>query len=147
MMRAADALRALSRYAYPATLVSVASALQAALPVSPTRPVGHFPIERQAGMTSSTALQGYRGHLRAATSSLSITVRVAASSGGRAAPKAQGCAATVVLVVTVSYGRHSAWSRDTVLIYDPPPGVHVLNRRTAPTYRVHRNMVSVRFPL
>jgi plastocyanin len=145
MMRPADALRALSRYAYPATLVSVASA--AALPVSPTRPVGHVPTERQASMTSSSAPQGYRGHLRAATSSLAITARVAASSGGPAAPSAQGCAATVLLVVTVRYGPHDAWSRETVLIYDPPPGVHVLTRRTAPTYRVHRVMASVRFPL
>ena len=147
MMRAADALRAVSRYAYLATLVSVASALQAALPVSPTRPVGHLPLDKQAGMTSSTALQGSRGQLRAATSSLSITVRVAASSGGRAAPSAQACAATVGLVVTVSYGRDGAWSRDTVLIYDAPRGVHVLNRRTVPTDRVHRATASVRFPL
>jgi plastocyanin len=147
MMRPADALRALSRYAYPAILVSVVGS--AALPASPTRPVGHLPTptERQAGMPSSTALQGYRGHLRAAMSSLSITARVVAASGGPAAPSAQGCAATVVLVVTVRYGPHDAWSRDSVLIYDPPPGVHVLTRRTAPTYRVHRAMASVRFPL
>jgi plastocyanin len=145
MMRPADTLRALSHYTYLATLVSVVAA--APLPVSPTRPAGHLPTERQAGMTSSTALQGDRGHLRVATSSLSITARVAASSGGQAAPSAQGCAATVVLVVTVSYGRHGTWWRDTVLIYDPPRGVHVLNGRTAPTDRVHRDMASVRFPL
>jgi len=145
MMRPSDTLRALSRYTYLATLVSVVAA--APLPVSPTRPVGSLPTERQAGMTSSTALQGDRGHLRVATSSLSITARVAASSGGQAAPKAQGCAATVVLVVTVSYGPHGTWSRDTVLIYDPPRGVHVLNGRTASTDRVHRDMASVRFPL
>src|SRR5207237_709292 len=77
----------------------------------------------------------------------SITARVAASSGGQAAPKAQGCAATVVLVVTVSYGPHGTWSRDTVLIYDPPRGVHVLNGRTASTDRLHRDTASVRFPL
>jgi plastocyanin len=145
VVRPTDALRALRRYAYPATLVGVASA--AALPVSPTRPVGPLPAERQVGATSSIAQQGYRGHRRAATSSPSITVRVVASSGGRAAPKAQGCAATVVLVVTVSYGPHGAWSRDTVLIYDPPPGVRVLTGRTAPRYRVHRHRASVRFPL
>jgi plastocyanin len=142
MMCPPDALRALSRYAGLATLVSVVA--PAALPVSPTRSVDHLPTERQAGVTRSTALQGYRGHLRAGTSSLSITARVVASSGGPAAPETQGCAATVVLVVTVSYGTHDAWSRNTVLIYDPPPGVHVLNSRTAPTYRVHRDMASVR---
>jgi plastocyanin len=141
----ADTLRALSRYAYPAILVSVASA--AALPVSPTRPVDHVPTERQAGMTSSIALQSSRGHVRAATSSLSITTRVAASSGGPAAPTAQGCAATVVLVVTVRYGPHDAWSRDTALNYDPPPGGHVLTRRTTPTSRVHPDRASVRVPL
>ena len=149
MMRPADALRTLSRYAYPVTLVSVASAV--ALGVSPTGPVGHVPPERQAGLTSSTVLQSYRGHrgadLGAATSSLSITARVAASSGGPATPKAQGCAATVVLVVTVRYGPHDAWSRDTVLLYDPPPGVRVLTSRTAPTDRVHRALASVRVPL
>ena len=143
MMRPTDALRALSRYAYPVTLVSVASAV--ALGGSPTRQVGHLPTERQAGMTRSIALQGSRGHLGAATSSLSITVRVAASSGGPAAPSAQGCAATVVLAVTVSYGPHGAWSRDTVLLYDAPPGVHVLTGRTAD--RVHRDRASVRVPL
>ena len=147
MIRPTDALRALSRYAYPVTLVSVASVLQAALPVSPTRPVGYLPVDRQAGLISSLALQGYHGPLRAGTSSLSITARVAASSGGPAAPEAQGCAATVVLVVTVSYGPHGAWSRDMVLIYDPPRGVHVLNSRTGPTYRAPRNTASVRFPL
>jgi plastocyanin len=144
-MRPTDALRALSRYAYPATLVSVASAV--ALGGSPTNPAGHLPTKRQAGMTSSSALQGSRGHLRAATSSLSITVGVAASSGGRAAPTAQGCAATVVLLVTVRYGPHEAWSRDTVMIYDPPPGVHVLTSRTAPTRRAHPDKASVRVPL
>jgi plastocyanin len=146
-MRSADALQAVSRYACLAILVGAASVLLAARPASPTRPAGHVPIERQAGMTSRTALHGYGGHLRAATSRLSITARVAASSGGPVAPQAQGCAATVVLMVTVSYGPHDAWSRDTVLIYDPPPGVRVLNRRTAPAYRVHRDMASVRFPL
>src|ERR671937_503414 len=50
MMRPADALRALSRYAYPATLVSVASALQAAVPVSLTGPVSHLRAQRQAGV-------------------------------------------------------------------------------------------------
>ena len=146
-MRLVDALRALSRYACLAILVGVASALQAALPAGPARPVGRLPTQGQAGRPSSTALQGYRGHLRAATPGLSITVRVAASSGGPAAPKAQGCAATVVLAVTVSYGPHDAWSRDTVLLYDAPPGVHVLTGRTAPTDRVHRDRASVRFPL
>src|SRR5919202_6531029 len=77
----------------------------------------------------------------------SITVGVAASSGGPAAPKAQGCAATVALLVTVRYGPHDVWSRDTVLLYDPPPGVRVLTRRTAPTDRVHRAMAPVRVPL
>jgi plastocyanin len=147
MMRPADALRALSRCAYLAILVIVAATLLAALPARPTRPIGHPPIDRQAGVTSSTALQGYGGHLRAAPSSLSITARVAASSGGPAALSAQGCAATVLLVVTVRYGPHDAWSRETVLIYDPPPGVHVLTRRTAATSRVHRAMASMRFPL
>src|SRR5918911_4958043 len=127
-MRPPDALRALSRYAYPVTLVSVASALQAALLVSPAGPGGHVPAKRQVGGSSSIAVQGSRGPVRAAMSSVSITVRVAASSGGRAAPKAQGCAATVVLVVTASYGPHGAWSRDTVLIYDLPPGVRVRTR-------------------
>src|SRR5439155_3054618 len=146
-MSPTPALRAWSSYACVVALLSVASPLHADLPVSVTQPAGPLAIQRPVGVPGSTSLQGYRGHVRAAVSGLSITARVTASSGGRAAPKAHGCAATVVLVVTVAYGRRRAWSRDTVLIYQPPREVHVLNSRTSTKYRAHRDTASVRFPL
>src|SRR2546423_2827191 len=146
-MSPTPARRAGSSYACVAAFVSVASPLHADLPVTMTQPAGAVPVERPIGVPGNTSLQGYRRHLRATVSGLSITARVTASSGGRDAQMAHGCAATVVLVVTVAFGRRRAWSRDTVLIYQPPRGVHVLNSRTSTKDRAHRDAASVRFPL
>ena len=134
-MAPADVLRALSRYAWQGTLLIavsmlpavVLSMLPAVMPVGPIRPVGPLSVEGRSG--------------------LSVTARLAASSGGQFSSSLQGCTAQVVLLVTLFNGEHRAWSGDTVLIYDPPRGVRVLTGRTAATTHMNRNRASVRFPL
>jgi hypothetical protein len=126
-MGPADVLRALSRYTWLGTLLIAVSMLPAVVPVGPIRPVGHLPVEDRSG--------------------LSVTARVAASSGGRFSPSLQGCISQVVLLVRLVNGRHRAWSGDTVLTYDPPRGTLVLTGRTAATSHMNRNRASVRFPL
>lgn len=41
--------------------------------------------------------------------------------------KGASCTATVALAVTVTFGAHKPWSKDAVLVYQPPSGVTVLN--------------------